>query len=69
VATIDWDRLAGIVIDARDVAASIRQDWDRYQNVCERERKAATILLSLADELVKALPPLIDITQDGGDPQ
>lgn len=46
--------LGSAVLDARQIASMIREQHDRHKNVTDRERKAATLLLILADALVKA---------------
>jgi hypothetical protein len=46
------------IAGARVIAADIRRNWDRYKNESERERSAATLLLTLADELERLEPAL-----------
>jgi hypothetical protein len=52
------DCMKEMIESARIIAAGIREDWDSYQNVDARERKAATLLLHLADEVERLRPEL-----------
>lgn len=49
---------AADIEEARRLAEDVRSNWDRYQNETERERRMATLLLALADELVRLRPEL-----------
>ena len=46
------------VFEAREIAASIRLNWDASKSETERDRKAATLLLTLADEIERLRPEL-----------
>lgn len=50
--------LRGDIYDAREIAAAIRESWDLYRDGGRRERRAATLLLVLADEVERLRPEL-----------
>jgi len=52
------EKLRPIIAEARETAASIRLRYDRGQPTDTPTRKAATLLLTLADELEAVRPEL-----------